>query len=342
MFQYTTETIINSNEGNLVVEGQDKKVRFALLEDADAPEDGFFIIDGTNTFKVGGIKKIYHSPYRKATPATAKITVKGTTPIVDKETVLRLTVTLYEIGNVRSNIQNAYLQNTKPFHFEVLAKANLNDTLAELVKIVKKSLRESDFKYFDVEYASTTLTFTAKDCYIQFKDIELGIVDQEAACGDCGVHGGYARQYVTSIVDDCKITLGDQGAGTAARIIKDLRIPTNASINPFAADHGGLPIPGGKYDQYLIEYVTDRRHVAGGVVGSLNTSLTSHVFFVEEKAKKEWNEIMTKIGDVIGAGKGVDETGKAEAKPANANVTVDKSGKGEHTFKKVSEMGSVE
>ena len=87
--------------------------------------------------------------------------------------------------------------------------------------------------------------------------------------------------------------MGSQGAGTVKRLIKDLRIPTSAKIDPLSLRDGGMPIPGGKYDQYLIEVETTRRNIAGGVVGSINESLTSFVLFIESGIKADWNTLLT-------------------------------------------------
>lgn len=302
MFQYTTETIINSNKGNLAIKDQPEKVRFALLK-ADgngAPkpeekleEDDFFIVDGAGTFKVGNIKKIYHSPHRPASPATVTLTA----PTVEAGDIVRLTVVLSETGNVRSTIQNAYLRNTKPFHVEVEVK-DPDAVLEELSAVIKKQLAMSDFKYFTMSENGTKLT--AADCYIQFDKVSI---DKVLESGD---FGGYGANHTDNLflakAGDACVTPGDQGAGTVARIVKDLRIPTNASINPFAADQGGRPIPGGEYEQYLIEYETERRHVSGAVMGSIDRSITSHVFFVEQKAFEAWKAIIEKIGTVIEAG----------------------------------------
>ena len=64
-----------------------------------------------------------------------------------------------------------------------------------------------------------------------------------------------------------------------------MRIPTSASLNPFGSYQGGKPVPGGEYDQYLIQYVVDRSHMGHQVIGSVaDKSMTSHVLFIEKNA----------------------------------------------------------
>lgn len=308
MFQYTTETIINSNVGRLpggkrfgVIGAGD-----AQLQTSSITANDFFVIDGVNSFKIEHIKKIYKTDYRDSSLATATLDlgVKGTA--LGAKKVFRLTVTIREQGSVRSTIQNAYLHKSKPFHYEIEfeSTAKNSDVANKFDALIRRDMAMTDFNYFkssvDVSGANAKLVLTADDCYIQFVDARieevLEIEDNNTPLA--------AKLLGYKVVSDTPkavaiCTPGDEGQGTVARLVKNLRIPTNASINPFAADQGGKPVPGGKYTQFLIEYETPRAHVSGTVVGSVGeVSRTSHVFFIESAALDNWNTVLGYFEDI--------------------------------------------
>lgn len=371
MFQYTTETIINSEKGKLIdgsrfgvfsAAGGDT----AITSKTAATAQDFLLIDGVNSFVLGNIKKIYKSPFRPEAKATATLDLTSATMPGAKK-VLRLTVVLREQGTVRSSMQNAYLHKSKPFHYEIEVPAanTAASVVTALVKLVNKDMSMTDFNFFKASADSTgsKLVLTADDCYIQFVDVKLEeVLDLENTATPLAAKllGTNAVKEITGLT--LTKTAGDEGAGTVTRLVKNLRIPTGASINPFAADQGGRPVPGGEYDQYLIEYETNRRHVSGGVVGSVGeVSLTSHVIFINKAnaaLATAWDTVLDVVApvvfgtgktkaDVLHAGKqtGVAPQSTADKNPAMSTsaVPVGDGSKSEVTInKKKVEMGSVE
>ena len=83
MWQYTTETIINSNKGNLegvggakvraCVYGQDGKAKATVAAATDT-----LIIDGVNTFLVKYIKGLHKCAYSPAVPAVLTVNLQAT------------------------------------------------------------------------------------------------------------------------------------------------------------------------------------------------------------------------------------------------------------------------
>lgn len=289
MWQYTTETIINSNKGNLVgVDGAKVRVcaydvkgaaKAAISEASDV-----LIIDGVNSFIKKYVTRLTKYGPRDPKNAVATITLPAGT---GKEGSWRLTVALREEGQTTSIMQDAYLYHSKPFHFEVaVAAADTAAVIAaKFAKVIKKTMALSDFKFFTAAVSGNDLVLTGADCHIRFVEDAIRVDLVGAPDGDIAArvtgYDAYTPVGATVVIDP----KGDCGAGTVEHLIKDLRIPTNASINPFAADQGGKPIPGGKYTQYLIEYETPRNHVAHGVMGSVaDKSRTSHIIFVESAA----------------------------------------------------------
>lgn len=307
MFQYTTETIINSNKGNLP--GNKRFGIFGVGADAaktsSITDEDFLVVDGVNSYKIKYVKNIYKTAYRASVKATATLDLTSATiPAAGK--IVRLTVALSERGSVRSSIQNAYLHKNKPFHYELEVKtATADGVVADLVKLIKKDMAMTDFAFFSAAADGTgkKLVLTADDCYIQFDDVrleevlEIEDVNTPLASKLLGYNVVAGISGLTLNIED-----GDEGQGTVARLVKNLRIPTGASINPFGADQGGKPVPGGEYTQFLIEYETPRAHVSGTVMGSVGeVSRTSHVFFIESKALKEWTDVLGYVTGATGA-----------------------------------------
>ncbi|MDO4465457.1 MAG: hypothetical protein Q4C49_00405 [Bacillota bacterium] len=308
MWQYSTETIINSNKGNLI-----DGARFGLYDPSEDDaqvsaigQDTMFIVDGNNAFKPLYVSAIYKTEGRAAVRESIDFEIKlGESQAGD---VLRLLVVIREEGRQSSPMQNAYLRHMKPFFYEIASEGDAAKDAAKFAALIKKDMADTDFHYFKAknEKGEAVLTLVADDAHVRFVSVELAQVPQKYSC-DCptfedlgakllgwkdyvlikkNVEGGKDDLAFVYTVDEetGEPMKGDLGAGTVEHIIKDLRIPTNASINPFGADHGGMPIPGMLYDQYLIEYTTDRRHIGHQVMGSANDkSITSHVYFVAQE-----------------------------------------------------------
>lgn len=72
------------------------------------------------------------------------------------------------------------------------------------------------------------------------------------------------------------------GTGTYQQLMKDLRLPTAENDGPWSitAQQQELPIPGNKYVQYTLHYISCRGVLGGSAVGEVTHSKTTHVFFV--------------------------------------------------------------
>lgn len=288
MWQYTTETIINSNKGHL---GTKKDQRFVV-------EDGKLLIEGVGSFDAADIKAIYRTAYQEASPATATVAALKTQPAADN--VVRLQVWVSEEGTIRPELQNAMLKKSLPFQFEVMA--NGKDVYKQLVKAVEKMFaKKGSDKLFTVEAVEVTgdnstketqLVFKATDCYVQFDEVRIDEVPSDKV--DLN---GYHNYKALLAEKDVTIVRGTEGNGTVARLVKNMRIPTKASLNPFGSYQGGKPVPGGEYHQYLIQYVVDRSHMGHQVFGSVgDRSMTSHVLFIEKGVDGAFQDELVKLG----------------------------------------------
>lgn len=268
MWQYTTETIINSNEGH-------------LQGGARIVNDGkTLLIEGVGSFEIAKIQNPWKRPYQKAVQATAVITIPADLP---EDAAYRLQLLVSEEGTIRPELQNAMLKKVIPFSYEALGAKGTGTGKAlanKLADVIKKDLsKRSGAKLFTVAHTkdALTITITATDCYVQFGEGSSLV----RVLPDTDTLNGYMNHTPVTGAS-VAVTAGTEGNGTVARLIKNLRLPTRASMDPFGSYHGGKPVPGGEYDQYMFEYVVDRSHMGHQVFGSVaDKSMTTHVFFVK-------------------------------------------------------------
>ena len=315
MWQYTTETIINSKKGNL------DGARFAF-------EGGKLLIEGVGSFDPKNIAAVYKTPYMEAQNALHKLVFAYDNKVKAGET-LRLQIWVSEEGSIRPELQNAFLMKKLPFHFEIISTGVELDDVKKFVELINRSFaKKGAEKLFIARPASgdeAAIVIEATDCYIRLNKMQLvEVMDEQMLKGSiedinqaalAALVGlgranltGY-QNYVEIAVSETPVRPGREGNGTVARLVKNLRIPTKASLNPFGSDHGGKPVPGGEYDQYLIQYVVDRSHMGHQVVGSVaDRTMTSHVLFVEKGAVADFDKV---LGDAK-VKPTVDETGLQE------------------------------
>lgn len=333
MWQYTTETIINSEKGKLFggvrfgvfgtgkdEEGNDAVVARAVgaVENNDS-----VLIDGVLSARVCDIARIIKTGYRDEAMAAAHIDLA--TAGYAKGDVLRLKVVLHQQGQVSSIFQNAYLKHNKPFFFEIVASDDaatgaVADAKA-LVKVINRELNATDFHFFKATVAegASVINFEGADCYIRFTEIQLAKVEADSAATGAALLG---YENYTKLADGVPDTVGSEGMGTVRQLVKNLRVPTCANVDPFGVDFGGKPVPGGQYDQYLIELVSDRRHVGGQVMGSYNDkSITSHVFFIN-KANSALNDAWETFVNLLLEKGQATEIEQGDKKPAVAKTEI--------------------
>lgn len=307
MFQYSTETIINSNKGNLPLGNGVRYAAVTMGANGIAAGTDAFLVDGVGLYHKNNIKRVTVAEYVAAAHEIVEITV----PAMTADQVYRLAIYTSQEGISSSTYADAQLFHKKPFFYEITSTGVLQDDIDALVALIEGEMKMTDFNYFGAAGTSTSIILTADDCYTRFQKVRIDEVQL------AGNNTGWADYTPTSVewvrkdgvaagagvaVNGVTVNqFGTEGAGTVARLIKNLRIPTDANTNVFGADTGGKPIPGGQYDQVTIEYVTDRKHIGGQVMGSIDHSLTTHTFFVERTGARTF---IAELGSVHA----VDET----------------------------------
>ena len=307
MFQYTTETILNTNEGGLCYKNGHENKRVLAIHMANDSNTGTstnpdtLLIDGVGLYKKEFINAVYRTAYKDDVRET--LTVKMPAADTKDEKVYRLMITTSQEGITSPIYADAQLRHKKPFFYEIIVPANMTEqNIAEkFIKSITNEMAQTDFNFFTAALSGTdSITLTADDCYTRFQTIQIASIERQnnnyTGFEDYKVLVDWKRADGTN-ASVTAFKAGTEGAGTVARLIKNLRVPTDANTDPFAADNGGRPIPGGKYNQYTIEYITNRRHIGGQVMGALDKSITTHVFFVESGMVTEFEKA---IDDVTG------------------------------------------
>lgn len=309
MFQYSTETIINSNVGNVPVGSNN--VRYAAVTIGAAgleaatkgtgdvyPDNVAFLVDGVGLYHKENIKKVTLAQY---VPEACEI-VAITVPAVTADDTLRLAVYTSQEGLSSSTYADAQLFHKKPFFYEIEATGTAATDAQTLKDLINKEMRATDFNYFKASVSGDVLTLTADDCYTRFQKIHIatvGLATNMTGWEDFKtVETNWVRKDGT-VSGKVALTPGTEGAGTVKRLIKNLRVPTDANTNVFSIDTGGKPIPNGQYDQIVIEYITERRHIGGQVMGAIDNSITTHVFFVESSIADDFKDELEKVYGAI-------------------------------------------
>ena len=207
---------------------------------------------------------------------------------------------------------NSYVYKGKPFYIEFTVKADDTPTqiAARIVKQVNKfNLLKADIKILDVTASSGVLIIQAVDGYQLLKKVIVQKFDPDAIKIDCCsttgdfvdvmvgvpvayklVNGVFTSQNKTMDEDtqelraladnEFAIEPGLEAFGDYNWIMHNLRLPTGQNTYYWSPTKSEMPVPGGKYNQYIIRMCVDRLGIAGEVVGQQATSVTTHVFYV--------------------------------------------------------------
>ena len=102
-------------------------------------------------------------------------------------------------------------------------------------------------------------------------------------------------------------------------ILKDLRLPTLEARRFAGINEEELPVPGAKYNEYIINYCVNRGIMGGDAVGEVTRSLTTHVFYVKQDLAADFEAALAKIG-TIGQEVTPGETAQQALEASSANA----------------------
>lgn len=205
--------------------------------------------------------------------------------------VVRLVMTLGQENRVHPLFNDNYPDHTQEFIYE--AKVTAADTIptADLFKAMQAERNRFENLYFTVDSSNK---ITLMDCYTRLVGLRLVKVpaNHSANANLAAQLTGYQdyevlnkidyknRQEILGATGVISLTAGNAGVNTTNYIVQNMRLLTDANINPYGVNMDERPLPKSKYDQYTIEMVTERRHIGHQVMGAIDHSLVTIIFFV--------------------------------------------------------------
>ena len=283
MYQFTKETIINSNL------------------DSNGVSTKFFADDANNVFSVlrsgnfpaarvtSAIKIPYVAPVKEALVKTI------TTANSDTTKVYRLYVRLKRIGSFTSDYANAMTRNFLEKFYEVggVSGGTAITLVASLETAINKENNFKDNVYFTVSKTGAAITLTAIDEYTHFEKVEI----HEVKASSASLTGYDSFTVLEDVFATGTLTAGTEGFGTVKQITKNLRLPTLANTNWLAIGQDERPVPGGQYTAYVLKLKTvDAEQGGVSTIGQELTSITTHKFYVLSTLVSAWETALTEAG----------------------------------------------
>ena len=283
MYQFTKETIINSN-----LDSNGISTRFSA-------SNGVFNVLRSGNFKAVEVLSCYKNGY--VAPEKEKL-VKTIALSPTATKVYRLYVKLNRINSYTSDFSNDMSYNALEKYYEVTGVANAADLVAAFETIINKENRIKDNPYFTVSKNSAELTLEVVDEYTHFVKVEI----QEIITTSLTGYDSFT--VVENVLGGGTLTPGKEGFGTIKQITKNLRLPTLANTNWLALNQEEKPVAGGQYTQYSIKIMTNRGDMGGvSAMGQNVESITTHIFYVLSTLVSDWETALATAGITITAAK---------------------------------------
>lgn len=276
MFQYTNTIVLNSLKD--VTTGLDK-----IVTGLDEIE-----VRRVNKF----LKKNVSAMYKRAAsdPVIGKAEFTITNPGVG---IYRLKLYIRLSGSQNSYYSNDFVFKGKPFVYEfriTSGSTTTTDVAKEIKRVIDKIQAFYGDKYIETEVNKDKLIIHGVDEYQLFTEAKIQKLNVAA-------NNPLTNEVFEDVIEG-KITKSVEGFGTYTHILKDLRLPTIEARKFEAVNQEELPVPGAKYNQYIIEYKVDRGLFGGAAVGQQVTSKTTHVFYVLDSLATEFEAALNILGTI--------------------------------------------
>ena len=254
------------------------------------------IVKGSDNIEVRRVNKFLKSNvsamYKRAAsdPVIGKAEFTITNPGAG---IYRLKLYIRLSGSQNSYYSNDFVFKGKPFVYEFKIASNsttATDVAKEIKRVIDKIQAFYGDKYIKTEVAGDKLTIHGVDEYQLFTEAKIQKLTTAA--------NNPLTNEVFEDVTEGTITKSVEGFGTYTHILKDLRLPTIEARKFEAVNQEELPVPGAKYNQYIIEYKVDRGLFGGAAVGQQVTSKTTHVFYVLDSLATEFETALKVLGTI--------------------------------------------
>lgn len=317
MFQFTTETIINS-----AFDSNGKTPKFF----ADGKQ---FVVTRVGKFNPDCCSKVTRTVY--AASSIESLTNGLNTPAgvvtgLNGGSVLRLDIKLKRVDSYRSDYANDMTYNSKQLDYEItlggVSTAATTDTLETIAKkfiaVVNKEVAQSDNAYIDIEWKNNALVISCVDPFQRFVSAEIQLVHTplNSTTGYYSLTGLDTYETVVDLIATAsEFVAGNPGFGTFFQLVKNHRLPTQDNTHWLANNREERPVPGGKYNQYAVTQSIVRDNMGLSAVGMQVTSVTNHIFYVLDTLAADFEKALEdakfEVVDLIKAsGAYVDNSGK--------------------------------
>ena len=302
MFQFTTTTVINSNE--------DYTSGLKPLWKAEEAKEGkpahMNIKRHLNFIKdnVVSITKAEYTPSKNA-KATLDLQYLGKT---QGNFRIAMYIKLSQ-SSANSYYANDLVFKGKPLYIEFVWKQG--EEAADVAKKIKDTVKKYMLAVYEkdlvkVSVNDTKVVIEGVDEYQRFERVDIEEYVKEEGMSTLGeyqvVKSAMTEAHKTDAGYDTNFTIeqGKEGFGTYQWILKNLRLPTAARTSWTAINADEAPIIGAKYNEYVIRYCVNRGIMGGDAVGEVTKSLTTHVFYVNQTVSASFKDALAIIAPTGG------------------------------------------
>ena len=280
MYQFTTETIINSMKDE---NGVNKWVTYT--DNTVSPAETAIKIRNVGNFIPSQIiNKTYH-PYSAPVLEVGVIDFADFGVTTDAAKVYRLDLTIKLDDSALPDYANDSAKRFLRLSYESFGVATTALTIANMVKSSEVIARQLGNPQITLVGTGSTITVTATNEYQRIVEAKLYSTVSDP------LFPAIADTLEIDFFDTATpiaITPGKPGFGTVRHIMTNLRLPTTVNTHWLAPNQEERPIPGGCYTQYSVIIKVPRSITGMGAVGQYMESVTTHVFYVEDGAKTDF------------------------------------------------------
>lgn len=301
MIQYTNTIVLNSLKD--ATTGLDKIVA-RTVDGADALD-----IRRVNLYKKANVSKIYKRA--ASDPVIGNVSFK----MEQRDAgIYRIKLYMRLSGSQNSYYANDFVFKGKPlvYEFRIASNSTPGATVAaEAKRVIDKIQTLYGDKWIKTSVSDDILTISGTDEYQLFTEAKLQKLNVAA-------NNALTNEVFEDIAEGTIVPCRE-GFGTYTHIIKDFRLPTIESRRFEAVNQEELPIPGMKYNQYIIYYKVDRGLFGGAAVGQQVTSVTTHVFYVLESIAEQFETLLAKLGSITSEEKPIAIASGVDDQPTTTN-----------------------
>lgn len=285
MIQFTNTLVVNSAKDS---SGLDKWVSAAEVTTEGSEAPGYLNYRRVNKFMKPNVVAIY----KKA--ATDPVLGKATFVMANKGAGVYLVKIYIRLsGSQNSYYSNDFVFKGKPFNYEFNVPSTSTtpaEMATEAARVINKIQTVYGDRWIKASVSGNNLVLDCTDEYQLITEAKICRLDETA-------NNALTNEKWVEVIQGT-IVKSKEGFGTYTHILKDLRLPTVEARRFQAVNQEELPVPGVKYNEYVIEYRVDRGLFGGAAVGQQVTSQTRHVFFVQESLASSFETALGHIGTI--------------------------------------------